>query len=332
MTDLIDHYFEARGHYSDEHFEKFFEIAGMPEPVKQMIAKDMVIGAASYYLSELAIQEEKLTRGELLKAIKRASRASHELTTSLSDIFKSGPKASELTQHVLARREEIAAQFGTQSDTYQVLAAIFPFDKSGHGFRQTGLTNALELIHGAIEEIDTQQIARTRRNKIAPLTNWAANLCLFWFLTKGEFPTTGHYEKEFAARGSIPVDAMLHMITQIDPDISEHLMADAINAAMRQIAEEPANVFLTHMVTVNAILSSAATYAPKRYWHMFLELPGGKGSVPQDQFDALWGSAARQPETNGEQAYVSKEQFAEMTYSTEEGNNFLRLMMDLGVK
>ena len=325
-------YLESRARYSEEQFDEFFRIARMTKPAVQMVAKDFLVAAGGLYLSEVADQETQLTRGELLKVFRRANRASAELASALSDMFDKAHFGSTLSGNIVSRREELIAEFGLKSDTYKILASIFPLEITDHGFRQTGLENSIEVLSRAIASIDTDQFERTRKNKIGRLTNWVSAFASFWFLAKGNLPTTGHYEKDFASRGSIPVDAMTYAICQLDADVSEHLVADAINATMNRIENDPIHLMLVNLGAVMLIVGSGVTYTPKNFLKAFLELRTGPGSVPQEIFDELWGSHNEEPSKNKEQSFASREQFSERLYSSEAGNKFLRLMMALDPK
>ncbi|MEP3778923.1 MAG: hypothetical protein ABJM82_18055 [Shimia thalassica] len=319
MNDFQDFYTHAREAYQPECYELIFDAAEIASDVQRVIGKDIFAAAGAIYLGEMDAQETRLSQAHLIAEIAKARKASAELARALQTINRGSNQGLALNEAAIDLREQLIEEHGKDSDTYAIASSIFSLNLEGAGFRQTGLENALKFLNDSLENLKTEEIQRTRKNRIDPLTNWASVLMFYWLLAKGRLPTVGHYDSEVAERGSNAVRAFTLAAQVLDPEITERLVVKAMSAAKASIQTEPMKPWLFYTIALTLIIDSGVAHSPKKYVWYFLTLPNGQAPMPESQFDLFWGQASRKKVTKEEQAFVSKEQFLETLYSAEGG-------------
>lgn len=332
MDEILGDYFAAANCYTAQTFDHFFELAQIEPLGQKLVFKDMLTAMGALYLNSMRDQKNTLSKGDQLSEISRAKKASANLAEALGILFNKSRLGFNLNEAALAKQHDLIEEYGENSDTYKIISSIFPFDKSAHGFRQTGLENTIAFIHSALGEIEAEQLENVERGRLTVLKPWVSSICFLWFLAKGKLPSIGHYDKEIGDYDSPDIAALVYAIEQIDPQVSSRIVVDAVKQAKSDIETDSPDSWLPYSLTMMLLLSTGETHTHKENLKMFLRLPNGGAILSDEMFDQAWGSAQRgEPETT-EQSFISKEQFFETLISSKNGKLLLQREIELAPK
>ena len=332
MDELLSDYRNAASSYSEEAFERFFKLAKIENTAPQLVFKDMLAASGAFYIFSMRHQQKSLPKGDMLKELSRAKKASANLESSLKTILSNGGMWSHMSEAGLALHDDLIETHGKDSDTYKILSSIFPFDKDGHGFRQTGLENAISFLNTTLETITADQLRKSERGHLAALIPWVSAISVVWVLAKGDFPAIGHYDKEIGDYDSPDIAALVFVIEQIAPKVSSRMIVKAVVQAKLLYSQSPMEFWLHYSGAMFVLLGSGETHTHKENLKMFLRLPTGAPAISDADFDRIWGSMQNQSSQGIEQSFVSKEQFVETLISSKQGNQLLQGLMEITPK
>lgn len=324
MIDQLENYRAARNRYTEEDFSTFFEMTGTEAPGQQTIFMDALSAAGASYLQDHALRQERLTKGEILKELRRVQKASDELASSLKTLGQRSNTMTMLSEAVISRQEEFLTEYGADSGTYKILSSIFPFDVKENGFRQGGLQNSLRVLSEALISIQAEQIPKTPKGRLVALENWVSTLAMVWAAAKGKLPAIGHYDQGIGDYDSADVAALTFAIEKIDPQVSSRLVAEALKITITQFNQYPMQAMLHYGAMMMLLIRSGETYTHKENLKMFFQMGASGQGLSDADFDELWGSLQERSDEKTEEEYVSKEQFSEALNSSESGKMLLQ--------
>jgi hypothetical protein len=326
---MLENYRTARSLYSSGDFAKFFELSGIEAKAQQGVFMDVLCAAGAAYLSEYNGQTKQLPKGKVLEELNRAQNASDELVKSLEALGKNSNILLTVSEAAVSQREDILSDYGKDSDTYQILGSIFPFDIAGNGFRQSGLQNSLKVLSKLLASIQTDQIQKTKRGRLETLKHWVSTVSIFWVLAKGALPTSGHYDQGTGDYDSPDVAALTFAIEKIDTNISSRLVAEALRWTSNQFRDGAMEAMLHYGAAMTILIGSGETYTHKENLKMFFQMASPGQGFSDAKFDEIWGSLQKQEPGGAEQAYISKEQFHETLNSSDSGKMLLQAFVEM---
>ncbi|TCP38767.1 hypothetical protein [Rhodovulum marinum] len=232
MSDaFFDDYRRALASYSEETFAEFFRLARITDPHVQAIGKDYLGVAGAFYFSHMDRQAAAPSRTEALKKLSRAQRASHELADSLARAIADRSVFRELSDAGTAAGRELQDDASANSDTLEILSAIFPIKADGKGFRYDGLQKTLLTLANCLEQIEAEAIEKRRKGRGHALHPWLVLMNVYWIKATGETPSIGHYDREIGDYDSAAIAALSFAAEVLDSQISSRLVAKGMGAA-----------------------------------------------------------------------------------------------------
>jgi hypothetical protein len=245
MSDeFVKNYRRAIACYTDNDFEEFFDIAEISDQSMRSIGKDMLGIAGAHYFTQLDQLAVAKTRGETVKHLKRAQKASRDLADSLKCVMIDRTASSALMDAGIAVGRELKNDPVANQDTLSILSAIFPIDVDGSGFREEGLQKTLIALADSLVAIQAGAIPKARRGRSHGLAPWLQVMCFYWAEATKSVPTIGHYYREIGDYKSTSLAALTFAAETLDHEISSSAVAEALPVALNTISENPVSPIL----------------------------------------------------------------------------------------
>tara|TARA_R110002072_G_scaffold289309_1_gene456272 strand:+ start:156 stop:1136 length:981 start_codon:yes stop_codon:yes gene_type:complete len=319
---FVDEYKRAIACYSEQDFTTFFDMAGIVEPSMRMIGKDMLGIAGAHYFTQLDQLAAANTRGETLKHLKRAQKASRDLADSLKHVMVDRAASTALMDAGVALGRDMKTDPAANQDTLSIMSAIFPIDVDGKGFREEGLQKTLIALADNLGSIEADAIPKARRGRGHGLAPWLEVMCFHWIEARKELPTIGHYYRETGDYASISLAALTFAAEKIDREISSSALAEGLPDALNALSENPLSPFVLISFAIPQIVASNAAQSDHTTLANWL-------GAPTEILEQLGLEGSLEPDAKRETATISKDEFFEMLNSSESGKMLLQAFIAL---
>ena len=314
---FTDQYRRAIACYSEHDFDVFFDMAGIADPSMRMIGKDMLGIAGAHYLTQLDQLAASNTRGETLKHLKRAQKASRDLADSLRHVMVDRAASNALMDAGVTLGREMHSDPVANQDTLNILSAIFPIDGDGKGFREEGLQKTLIALADNLGAIEADAIPKARRGRGHGLAPWLQVMCFYWLEATKELPTIGHYYRETGDYASASLAALTFAAEKLDREISSSALAEGLPDALNTITENPLSPVVLLTVAVPQLVAAKAAQSDDATLANWL-------GAPPEMLAQLGTAGPLGADTQRETATVSKAEFFEILKSSESGKMLLQ--------
>lgn len=320
--DFIQKYQEALACYSEEDFERIFNLAGIEGDELRTLGKDYLGMAGAFYLSMIERQTRHSQKSETLRHLAKAQRASRDLAEHLGKALQEPSMINALMEASLTARTAFPDDEAKNRDSYKILDSIFPLSGIGQGFRYEGLSHALAILAECIARVESDAIKKPARGRKTALRPWILLMYTYWHQAKGEPPRTGHYDAEIAEYDSPSMAALSLAAERLDPELTSRALASSIGPTSDAFANTLEEPLLLAAIGFAEIIAADVSVSSKDTLERHLGMPPG--------FTANLSGVAPPPATSTrENSIVSKEEFFETLKSSVPGQMLLQCLIDI---
>jgi len=303
-NEFMAEYRAAIARYTEADFEAFFSLAEITDSELRALGKDFLGAAGSLFLSHIERQRAQLPRGETIKHLNKAKKASRALAKNLTSALQDRSVVGSLTELAPSIRSAYPTDADKSKDSYKILDAIFPLASKGQGFRYEGLAQALMMLSQCIDAIEDEAIKKPDKGRSHAMRPWMILMVFYWIEATGTAPRSGHYDSEVSEYSSMAVAAFTATLQKLDPEISERLVVQALGAATQSLEKSPLEASLLMSAGFLHLIASGGAHSKPETLRACLGLPEG-------EFNAFADMSMANPDPADEQAILTREEFYE---------------------
>lgn len=314
-------YRAAVARYTEADCEAFFSLAEITDPEMRALGKDFLGAAGSFFLSHIERQRAQLPRGDTIKHLKKAKKASRALAENLTEALQDRSVVGALTELTPSVKSAYPTDADKTKDSYKILGSIFPLASTGQGFRYEGLAQALMMLSQCIDAIEEAAIEKPDKGRSHALRPWMILMVFYWIEATGKAPRSGHYDSEVSEYSSMAVAAFTAALQKVDPEISERLVVQALGVATQSFEQSPLGASLLMSASFLHLIASGEAHSKPETLRACLGLP-------EDEFKAFADMSLAQPDPAGEQAILTREEF----YETFKSSGLAKMLLQAAIE